>query len=167
MPNQEVAKCSEINDFCLEKPSVIIKGQESSKYVDQKEVPDAAKLRKKKKKMQHRLAQIVEPECSSEDLSLFSVLDFDQFTIDHDVPTSGLENYGCKSPSNDGNLIEDDRRVNIIEGKNLESRKKDCHSEKNLECWDVICRKIEDEVAKSSWLCSKNEDLEDITADFG
>ena len=61
----------------------------------------------------------------------------------------------------------DDRRVNIIEVKTLESRKKDCHSEKNLESWDVICRMIEAEVAKSSWLCSKNEDLEDMTADFG
>ena len=71
--------------------SLIIKGQECSKCVDQKGVPDAAKLRKKKKKkkMLHRVAQIVEPECSSEDSSPVSVLDFDQFIIDHDVPTSG------------------------------------------------------------------------------
>ena len=78
-----------------------------------------------------------------------------------------LENYGCKSPSNDGNLMKDDQRENIIEDKNLESRKKDCQSEKNLQCWDAICKMIEAEVAKSSWLCSKNEDLEDMTADFG
>lgn len=69
--------------------------------------------------------------------------------------------YGCKSPSKDGNLKEDDKkRVNIIGGKNL-----DCHNTgKNLECWDVICRMIEAEVAKSNWLWS---DHEDITADFG
>ncbi|XVF69016.1 hypothetical protein PTKIN_Ptkin11bG0047100 [Pterospermum kingtungense] len=152
--------------------------------IDKKAVPDGAKLRKKKR---HSVAQIVEPECSSEDSSPVSVLDFGQFIIDHGVPTSEedfkadkgcnsrrklspeLENCGCKSPSNDGNLMEDDQRVDIIEGKYcLESRKKDCHSEKNLECWDEICRMIEVEVAKSSWLWSKNEDhLEDITADFG
>ncbi|XWS28681.1 hypothetical protein CRYUN_Cryun25bG0092100 [Craigia yunnanensis] len=183
-PNQEIAKCSEVNDFCLEKPFVNIKGLECSNCVDKKGVPDGAKLRKKKKKIQHRAAQNVEPECSSEDSSPVSVLDFDQFIIDHDVPTSeedskaegsnsrrklspDLENYGCKSLSNEGNLMEDDQRVNIIEGKILESRKKDCHSEKNLECWDAISRMIETEVAKSSWLCSKKEDLEDITSDIG
>ncbi|XVF46759.1 hypothetical protein PTKIN_Ptkin03bG0054300 [Pterospermum kingtungense] len=162
-PNKDIAKSSE---------AVIVKGHET-----------AAKLRKKKMKLQHHLAQIVEPECISEDCSPVSVLDFDQFITDHDVPTSSeedlnpegsnsrrklspaLENHGCKSPtSNDGNLKEDDQRVNIIEGKNLVSREKDCHSRKNLECWSVICRMAEAEVAKSSWLCSKNED---ITADFG
>ncbi|XVE79386.1 hypothetical protein DITRI_Ditri14bG0054400 [Diplodiscus trichospermus] len=171
-PEQEVAKCSEINGFCLEKPIVIIKGPEC---------PDGAKLRKKKKKTQHLVAQNVEPECSSEDSSPVSVLDFDQFIIDHDVPTSeedskaegsnsrrklspDLENNGFQSPSNDGNLMEDDQRVTINEGKNW---KKDYHSEKNLECWDAICRMIESEVAKSSWPWSKKEDIEDITADFG
>ncbi|XVF19854.1 hypothetical protein REPUB_Repub11eG0146800 [Reevesia pubescens] len=181
-PNEEVAKC---NDFCFEKPIMIIKGQECSKCVDKKAMPDGAKLRKKRKKIKHHVAQNVEPVCSSEDSSPVSVLDFDQFIIDHDVLTSeednskaegsnsrrklspDLENYGCKSPSNDGNSMEDDPRVMIIEGKSLESRKKDCNSEKNLECWDSICRMIEAEVAKSSWLCSKNEDLEDIAADFG
>ncbi|XP_022754099.1 uncharacterized protein LOC111302458 [Durio zibethinus] len=142
-PNQEMAKCSPVNDFCLEKPIVIIKGLECSNYVDKNGVPDGAKLRKKKKKIQHPVAQNVDPECSSEDSSPVSVLDFDQFIIDHDVPTSeedskaegsnsrrklspDLENYGCKSPSNesnDGNLMEDVQRVNIIEGKLLESRK--------------------------------------------
>lgn len=53
-------------------------------------VPGGAKLRKKKKKTQHRVAQNVEPECSSEDSSPVSVLDFDQFIIDHGVPVSGL-----------------------------------------------------------------------------
>ncbi|XWS52980.1 hypothetical protein CRYUN_Cryun11dG0118600 [Craigia yunnanensis] len=183
-PNQKVAKCSEVNDFCLEKPIVIIKDLECSNYVDKKGMPDGAKLRKKKKKIQNHVAQNVEPECSSEDSSPVSVLDFDPFINNHDVPTSeedseaegsnsrrklspDQENYGCKSPSNDGNLMEDYRRVNIIEDQNLESRKKDCHSEKNLECWDAICRMVEAEVAKSSWLCSKNEDLEDINVDFG
>ncbi|XVF07324.1 hypothetical protein REPUB_Repub06bG0128600 [Reevesia pubescens] len=47
-PNEEVAKC---NDFCLEKPIMIIKGQECSKCVDKKAMPDGAKLRKKRKKI--------------------------------------------------------------------------------------------------------------------
>ncbi|XP_022730875.1 uncharacterized protein LOC111285612 [Durio zibethinus] len=183
-PNWEVAKCSELNYFSLERPIVSIKGLDCSKRVDKKGVPDGAKLSKKKKKIQHRIAQNVEPECSSEDSSPVSVLDFDQFIIDHDVPTSeedskaersntrrklspDMENYGCQPPSNDSNVIEDDPGVNIFEGKDLKPRKKDCHSEKNLECWDAVCGMIEAEVAKSSWLCSKNEDLEDVTADFG
>ncbi|KAK6235062.1 DUF3741-associated sequence motif - like 6 [Theobroma cacao] len=183
-PNQEVAKCNEVNGVYLEKPIVSIRGLECSKLVDKKGVPDGAKLRKKKKKIQHRVAENVEPECSSEDSSPVSVLDFDQFVIDHDVPTSeedskadgpnsrrilspDLENYGCKSPSNDGNMMEDELRVKNVEGKSLGSRRKDCHSEINLECWGAICRMTEAEVAKSSWSCSKNEDLEDITADIG
>lgn len=78
-----------------------------------------------------------------------------------------LENYGCKTPCNDGNLKEDDPRENSSQVKIMESRKKDCHSEKSLEGWDSICRVIEAEVDKASWLCSNNEQLEDITRDFG
>ncbi|OMO90419.1 hypothetical protein COLO4_19173 [Corchorus olitorius] len=187
-PNHEVAKCSGVNDLSLEAKPIVsaIKSVECSKFVDKKGAPDGAKLRKKKKKIQHCVVQNAEHECSSEeDSSPVSVLDFDQFIIDHDVPTSGedlkvegsnsrrklspeLESYGCKSPANDGNcLIEDDPRVkDDIEGQNLESRNKVCHSEVNLECWDPICRMIEAEVAKSSWLCSNNEEFEDITANF-
>ncbi|XVF31987.1 hypothetical protein REPUB_Repub17cG0042900 [Reevesia pubescens] len=87
-PKEEVAKC---NDFFLEKPIMIIKGQECSKCVDKKAMLDGAKLRKKRKKIKHHIAKNVEPVCSSEDSSLVSVLDFDQFIIDHDVLTSGLE----------------------------------------------------------------------------
>ncbi|OMO84369.1 hypothetical protein CCACVL1_10862 [Corchorus capsularis] len=187
-PNHEVAKCREVNDLSLEAKPIVsaIKSVECSKFMDKKGVPDGAKLRKKKKKIQHCVVQNAENECNSaEGSSPVSVLDFDQFIIDHDVPTSGeeskvegsnsrrklspeLENYGCKSPANDGDcLIEDDSRVkDVIEGQNLESRNKVCQSEVNLECWDPICRMIEAEVAKSSWLCSKNEEFEDITANF-
>ncbi|KAE8734857.1 Zinc finger family protein [Hibiscus syriacus] len=172
MPNQEMAKCREANDLCLEKKVP---------------VPDGMKLKKKKKKIHHPGTPNVEPECSSEDSSPVSVLVFDQFIKDHDVPTSeedskaaqglnprrklspDLENFECKPPCNDGNLMEDGGWENKIEVKNLESVRKDCHGDRNLQGWDAICRVIEAEVTKSSWLCSKsnNEELEDITADFG
>ena len=65
-------------------------------------------------------------------------------------------------------MVENNPRLrDAIEGQNLESRKKDCLNEINLECWDAICRMIEAEVTKSSWLCSKNEDFEEITATLG
>ncbi|KAL4334469.1 hypothetical protein GQ457_07G035300 [Hibiscus cannabinus] len=167
-PNREMAKCREANDLCLEKKA---------------SVPDGTKLRKKKKKIQHPRTQNAEPECTSEDSSPVSVLVFDQFINDHDVPTAeevsksaqglnprrklspDLENYECRPPCDDGNLMEDGN----IEVKNLVSMKKECHSERNLEGWDAICKLIEAELAKSSWSCSKsnNEELEDITADFG
>ncbi|KAE8729426.1 Zinc finger family protein [Hibiscus syriacus] len=168
--NKEMAICREANDLCLEKKAAM---------------SDGMKLKKKKKKINHPGTPNVEPECSSEDSSPVSVLVFDQFINDHDVSTSeeyskaaqglnprrklspDLENYECKPPCNDGNLMEDGGRADNIE---VGSISKDGHCERNLEGWDAICRVIEAEVAaKSSWLCSKsnNEELEDITADFG
>ncbi|KAK8582254.1 hypothetical protein V6N13_145235 [Hibiscus sabdariffa] len=165
-PDREIAKCREANGLRLEK-----KGS----------VPDGAKLRKK---MQPPGTQNVDPECSSEESSPVSVLDFAQFIDDHDVPASEedskateglnprrklspeLENYGCKSPCNGGNLMEDDDpKENNIKVKKLGSRKNHWQSEKSLEDWNAI----EAEVAKSNWLCSKSKDeeLEDIAADFG
>lgn len=49
---------------------------------------DGAKLRKKKKKKKKMKVKIVELECSSEESSPVSVLDFDQFIIDHEVTAS-------------------------------------------------------------------------------
>ncbi|KAE8656759.1 hypothetical protein F3Y22_tig00116997pilonHSYRG00296 [Hibiscus syriacus] len=134
--NREMAKCREANDLCLEK----------------------------------------KPECISEDSSPVSVLVFDQFINDHDVPPSeedskaaqglnprrklspDLENYECKPPCNDGNLMDDGGRANNIE---VESMSKDRHCERNLEGWNAICRVIEAEVAaKPSWLCSKSNNGE-------
>ncbi|MBA0571168.1 hypothetical protein Golob_004756, partial [Gossypium lobatum] len=88
--NQELAKYREVNDLCLEKPTVATKGLESSKCLEKKwPILDGVKLRKKNKKLQHLMTQNVVPECNSKDLSLVFVLVFDQFIIDYDVPTSG------------------------------------------------------------------------------
>lgn len=143
-----------------------------------------AKSRKKKKKM--KLTN-VELECSSEESSPVSVLDFDQFIIDHEVTTSAdsvmdsnsrrklspePERNECQSQQrNDDNLmILDDPKRKKAEGKCVGSRKKDCRNQDYINTCDQICKMVEAEILDSNWPARGNflrhQDFEDIFADF-
>ena len=75
-----------------EKPHVIVASEavKSPKPVSHNEVFHKGKPRRKKKKTSPCLVQMVESDCSSEDSSPVSVLEFDHFLFDPQVSRSGL-----------------------------------------------------------------------------
>ncbi|GLT81720.1 hypothetical protein SLE2022_001550 [Rubroshorea leprosula] len=175
-PNQDFSKTQKIEDsVCTYAPFK----ESSIKALERK--------RKKKKKANCRAAENLEHECNSEDSSPVSVLDFDQ---EVPTPTSSstdedfkleesrrkllpeLENCGSPGPREDGNLMDNDGKMETMERKSHGlMRKKDSHSNNYLHCWDAICTLTESEMGnRSSWLGSntyKCEELEDIAADLG
>lgn len=75
-----------------EKPHVVVASEavKSSKPVNHNEVFHKGKPRRKKKKTSPCLVQMVESDCSSEDSSPVSVLEFDHFLFDPENSRSGL-----------------------------------------------------------------------------
>ncbi|KAG6681104.1 hypothetical protein I3842_13G075100 [Carya illinoinensis] len=143
------------------------------------------KKKKKKKKLSPCVVQKAEPECSSEDSSPVSVLDFGHFLTDRVIPTSeedsclaesksrrklssGLENYR-QSPRKDNNLIGDEQRTQKIEGQYDGTKQKECQSLNYENLWGEILRLTGAELVVSNWVCRetwKHEDFEGIGVNF-
>ncbi|KAJ9698695.1 hypothetical protein PVL29_007655 [Vitis rotundifolia] len=148
-PSQMVCNNGEVKDFPAQ--DSFKKPQASSE--------DGAKLRDKKKKSRSATKK-VEPECSSENSSPVSVLDFGECINDPELPI----------PENTSSSIGDNGEAKKIEGKCTGSRKTACHGQKYLGMWVEICRLAGGEMMESSWLhkeIKKHEDFEDLGADFG
>lgn len=174
-PSQMVCNNGEVKDFPAQ--DSFKKPQVSSE--------DGAKLRDKKKS--RSATEKVEPECSSENSSPVSVLDFGECINDPELPipeenlkctdsssrrklSPELENYEHPSSENASSSIGDDGEAKKIEGKCTGSRKTACHGQKYLGMWVEICRLAGGEMMESSWLYNeikKHEDFEDLGADFG
>ncbi|GLU18863.1 hypothetical protein SLE2022_351400 [Rubroshorea leprosula] len=135
----------------------------------------ALERKRKKKKGKWSAVENVQHECSSQDSSPVSVLDFDQFIVDQEVPTlhedlklEGSRRKLSPEPENYGSPCgrEDDILMDNCEGKSPRLRKKEWHSQ----FWDAICKLTETEVGNSIWLNSmtvKHEEVEDIAAAVG
>nr|POF25259.1 hypothetical protein CFP56_34080 [Quercus suber] len=173
-----------------EKPHVVVASEavKSSKPVSHNEVFHKGKpRRKKKKKTSPCLVQMVESDCSSEDSSPVSVLEFDHFLFDPQVSRSEedssladsrsrrklspeLENYKQQSPRKDNNLIGDDEmKTKKIEGKYHGTKKKECHSQNYKEMWGEILTLTGAELVHSNWVygrIGKHQDFEDIGANI-
>ncbi|GAV66604.1 VARLMGL domain-containing protein [Cephalotus follicularis] len=131
-------------------------------------------------------------ECTSEESSPVSVLDFGQFTIDHQVLnseeddkrsaesstrrklSSELENCKQISPANNNNnnnnnVTDKDKKLKIDE--NHGARKKECHNGNYLDFWSEIINRItEVEMKAPTWKYHKIsmvEEFEVISEDFG
>ncbi|KAF9675482.1 hypothetical protein SADUNF_Sadunf09G0036800 [Salix dunnii] len=155
-----------------------------------------AGLRKRNKKTKGCAFKNEEAVFSSQDSSPVSVLDFDQFIVDPEVTKSGaillkentksgesnstgklsprLENQDQKhlSQRSDGDLIFDDRNSNKTEEPCPGSRKKVCHNHDYSNMWDEVCKLTETQVVEKNLnahkdVCKFEEDLEEISADFG
>ena len=73
-----------------EKPHVASEAVKMSKPINHNEVFNKGKPRRRRKKTSPCLVQMVESDCSSEDSSPVSVLEFDHFLVDPEVSRSGL-----------------------------------------------------------------------------
>ncbi|KAM7259946.1 hypothetical protein ACFE04_015687 [Oxalis oulophora] len=139
-----------------------------------KEVYNSAKLKKKKKIALNRRAKDAQhDQCSSsEESSPVSVLDFGQFIIDPQNPSSEevgprsaqvnskrtlsqeLKNYGNLSSSKDDNPINND------------SKPIECYNKDYLETWSEANILTMEEIKESNWTSSKAEEFDDICSNF-
>ncbi|KAF5446714.1 hypothetical protein F2P56_032318 [Juglans regia] len=180
-----------------EKRQIAIETVKMSISSNHGEVINGGKLRKKKKKKKKKqspcVVQKAEPECSSEDSSPVSVLDFGHFLIDRVIPTSDtdyrsteedsslaesksrrklsseLENCRQKSPRKDDNLIGDKLKTQKIEGQYDGTKQKECQSLNYEDVWGEILRLTGAELIGSNWVCReiwKHEDFEGIGVNF-
>lgn len=135
--------------------------------------------RRKKQKRHHFVDKSIENETSSEDSSPVSVLDFDKFIIDQELPTSEkdprqeesnprrklcpeLQIYRQLSQNAGSNLMEDDLTPNKIG-----SRTRDGVNQIYIDMWGEICRMTETEIAESNWVNKQVLKIQDeLNADF-
>ncbi|KAE8039280.1 hypothetical protein FH972_011708 [Carpinus fangiana] len=166
-----------------EKPYVSSEAVKTSKPVKHKEVFHGRKL-SERKKTSLCVVQNTESECSSEDSSPVSVLDFGHFLTDPEILISEssladsksrrklspeLENHKQQSARKDSNLIGDELKTKKVEGKYHGAKKKECQSQNYVDMWDEISRLTGAELVGSNWVYRKmwkHEDFEDIGVNF-
>lgn len=159
---------------------------ENSQSLKVVKTPDRGRLRKKKKKKQNcSPVKKIETECDSENSSPVSVLDFAEFPIEFEVPTSvknsrltssnsrrtlfeELESYKKSSSLISNRLIVDDLEVKKTEDKCAIFWKKDYQSQNYAEMWGQVCKFAEKDMRQTKWMMySEIWDLEEITTDIG
>ncbi|CAK9180510.1 unnamed protein product [Ilex paraguariensis] len=140
--------------------------------------------RSRKKKENNLPIERVERNSDSENTSPVSVLDFGDFPIDPEVPTSDdisrldgsnirrtlledLKNYQHSNESDSHISISADSETRKIEGKCARSKKKDHQGQNHVEMWAEICKLAEADMKQSHWMYRKPGDFEEIGADFG
>ncbi|KAJ9146808.1 hypothetical protein P3X46_029033 [Hevea brasiliensis] len=167
--------------------ATVLQEAKKSHWINDKDVPRRPKLTRKKKKINRCALKNEElEECSSEDSSPVSVLDFDRFMVDPEVPlteedkksisrrklSSTLHDYDDLSEQNeDNNFIGEDhpnskRKEEACGGL----RKKIRNAQHFLNMWSEICKLAEAQLLESNSTYEKiwkSKDVEDIGADLG
>ncbi|EEF36774.1 uncharacterized protein LOC8286465 [Ricinus communis] len=195
LPDQEIGKFSKIEDSAKSTPplkdlrgarkaaSALHESKKTGRISCDKDLPDGAKFtRRKKMRNRRRLKNEEQEECSSEDSSPVSVLDFDQFIVDPEAPTSEEHTASRRKLSSrldDHNQLLP-RNNNLSSGDDLNSKRTeetchglsnaDCHTQIDFNMWGEICQLAEAQVIDSIWTQQrawKFQDFEDISADFG
>nr|XP_011460958.1 PREDICTED: uncharacterized protein LOC105350503 isoform X1 [Fragaria vesca subsp. vesca] len=115
----------------------------------------------------------VESDCTSEDLSPVSVLDYGQLLVDNEAPTSeeGAVLASSFPRRKEDCLTCDARKTKNIEGKGLATMKKEYRTEEYFAILDEICSLTEAELVGSNWSVHKgiwnnHEGFAGIVADF-
>ncbi|KAF8396945.1 hypothetical protein HHK36_018581 [Tetracentron sinense] len=191
-PSKKIVNSSKIKDSDLNPPPlekdvyrksrVASKVENPSKLTNQKQVLEGAKSAKKKRKS---ALKKVEPECNSENSSPVSVLEVEDFLIDPETPSPGLNsqikeklksnsrmklsselvNYDYPSPNVNHNSITNDKELTTFDNKDTESRKTDYRSRDYSELCGEICKLAEEEMKETNWIprdILKLEDFEEL-----
>nr|XP_011460959.1 PREDICTED: uncharacterized protein LOC105350503 isoform X2 [Fragaria vesca subsp. vesca] len=114
----------------------------------------------------------VESDCTSEDLSPVSVLDYGQLLVDNEAPTSEGAVLASSFPRRKEDCLTcDARKTKNIEGKGLATMKKEYRTEEYFAILDEICSLTEAELVGSNWSVHKgiwnnHEGFAGIVADF-
>ncbi|WCJ29170.1 hypothetical protein M5689_010823 [Euphorbia peplus] len=155
------------NENINEKVQLRCKEDQEIKKNNEEHDGDSMKLTRTKKNL-----RIVEQEdCSSQDLSPVSVLDFDQFLFDPSDDctirrklSSRLQDYSPLSTQTDDNSSGDDQNSEVNEEASEGLRTNYSPTQQNFSRDSEISRLVEDQVMQCNW---KFNDVEDICADFG
>ncbi|OWM66695.1 hypothetical protein CDL15_Pgr010346 [Punica granatum] len=117
-----------------------------------------------------RIKKMEAEECSSEDASPVSVLDFGEWITDPEEATtaSGLENAERSAPRDDGDLMNHpERPANEESSPGLGSWKKDFHPE----MWSEVSKTAEEQLMESNWVNRRTQeqrqDTEAVVVDLG
>ncbi|KAL5750530.1 hypothetical protein ACOSP7_025133 [Xanthoceras sorbifolium] len=162
-----------LKDSCEKQVCPGFENLECSTPIKNKEKSESETVKFRKKKC-------VENDCSSEDSSPVSVLDYYQFMTDHEIPRSELDSNLVESSSRrklspePGGELANENRIGRNDSNLMISE--DTKTKKNcLEMWDQIFKMTEAEIAGSKWwlyrennnnILKKHEDIEQICADF-